>query len=509
MNRFLSLIVLVLTASCAHQPQPNPQPASTPADSTGQWPSYNNQLSGERFANLDEINAKNIALVKIHCAYDTKESVSFQTGLVEIDGALYATTEQDTFSIDPNTCKQNWRTHEKYKKTYLNVNRGVAVMDGRVFRGLNNGNVVAYDAKTGKKIWSTKVTDIPNAEMIDAAPVAFRGHIYIGNSGGDNKGVKGRMYSLNAATGKIDWSFYLVPKQHGDKTWSVEGQSPDITKTWANAGKKDFPITGGGVWTSFTIDEAANTLFVPGGNPAPDFVKDAREGENLYTGSVVELDISNGNYKNHHPIVLDDFHDYDVSSAPALIKSRAGQELLVVTPKDGHLYVIDRKSNKQLARIPMTTITNEKAPILKEGTRFCPGTQGGSEWNGPSYISTTNLIYSGQVDWCSTVRLTGKDKLASMTIHQPWTGVDPKDKKELYGAMDDKTNATDWVVAIDADSTQKAWSYHASAPVFAGVTSTVGDLVLSGDMGGEFFALNAHTGEKLFRQHLKAPLAAV
>lgn len=498
-------------AACAHDAKEPPAQATagaasaaaalTPAaDTIADWPSYNNTLDSIRFSNLAEINTQNVKSLKVLCEYDTKETVSFQTSLVEVNGALYGTTEQDTFAIDPNTCKEIWRAHENYPKTILNVNRGVAVMDGKVFRGLNNGTVVAYDEKTGKKTWTTKISDKPKVEMIDASPIAHDGLVYIGNAGGDNKGVKGRMYALEAATGKIAWEFYLVPKEEKDKARGPQGKSPSTIGTWKN--KQGIPITGGGVWTTFTYDVESNSLIVPGGNPAPDFVKDVREGENLYAGSVVQLDGKTGDYQKHFPIVLDDFHDYDVSSAPALIKTRGGKSIMAVTPKDGHLYIIDRSNNKQIARLAMTTIENEKEPLTKSGTRFCPGTQGGSEWNGPAYSRLTNLIYSGQVDWCSTVRLTGKDTLAAVPMNQPWTGVDPKDKKELYGKLDDQSKRAGWVVATDADSAQKAWTFKTKGPILGAVTATAGDLILTGDMDGIFYALDAKTGANLWQYDL-------
>ncbi len=105
------------------------------------WPSYNNTLTSERYATLDAVDSKNAAGLKVLCSFDTGEQVSFQTGLVEVDGALFATTEHDTFSIDANTCKQNWRTHEEFASGALKVNRGLAWLDGRVFRGTADGRV--------------------------------------------------------------------------------------------------------------------------------------------------------------------------------------------------------------------------------------------------------------------------------------------------------------------------------------------------------------------------------
>jgi alcohol dehydrogenase (cytochrome c) len=151
--------------------------------------------------------------------------------------------------------------------------------------------------------------------------------VFIGNAGGDIKGVKGRMYALDAKTGKIVWEFYLVPKAEGDPTRGPLGTSPLNASTWGNS-LSGVPITGGATWTSYTLDPDTGLLYVPGGNPAPDFAPDVREGSNLYSGSVVILDAMTGAYMNHFKIVPKDWHDWDVSGAPAIIKTAGGKKVL-------------------------------------------------------------------------------------------------------------------------------------------------------------------------------------
>ena len=149
------------------------------------WPSYNRTLTSDRYANLEAIDTKNVTGLKVLCSFDTGEQMSFQTGLVQVDGALFATTAQDTFSIDPNNCKQNWRTHEDFAAGDLKVNRGPAWFDHRVFRGTADGRVIAYDAKNGKRLWSTAIADAAKGESVPAAPIAWEGMVFIGNAGGE------------------------------------------------------------------------------------------------------------------------------------------------------------------------------------------------------------------------------------------------------------------------------------------------------------------------------------
>ena len=162
--------VLALVASLAHA-------------ANADWPTYNRTLTSDRYAALETIDNKNVIGLKVLCTFDTGEQVSFQTGLVQVDGALFATTERDTFSIDPNNCKQNWRSHEDSPSGDLKVNRGLAWLDHRVFRGTADGKVIAYDAKNGKRLWATVIADASKGESVPAAPIAWDGLVFIGNAG--------------------------------------------------------------------------------------------------------------------------------------------------------------------------------------------------------------------------------------------------------------------------------------------------------------------------------------
>src|ERR1700690_1134775 len=278
-------------------------------------PTYNTTFTSDPYRNLQTIDNKNVTGLKVLCTFDTGEQVSFQTGLLQVDGALFGTTERDTFSIDPNNCKQNWRSHEDSPSGDLKVNRGLAWLDHRVFRGTADGKVIAYDAKNGKRLWATVIADASKGESVPAAPIAWEGLVFIGNAGGDNKGVKGRMYALDAKDGPIVWEFFLVPKSPGDAARGPAGSDPGsrTVSSWRNA--KGFPITGGATWTSYSLDPTTGLLFVPAGNPAPDFIKETRPGENLFASSVVILDAKTGAYRRHFQLVKGDFHDWDVSSA--------------------------------------------------------------------------------------------------------------------------------------------------------------------------------------------------
>jgi alcohol dehydrogenase (cytochrome c) len=480
---------------------PRPDSTTQKGASVGAWPSYNKTLTSERYSQLAEINASNASRLKVLCTYDTGQYTSFESGLIMVNDALIGTTEHDIFSISPVDCHENWRTHEAYTPaSALKVNRGAAYWDGLLFRGTEDGRVLAYDFKTGKRVWATVVADPKFGESTPAAPIAWNGLVFIGNAGGDNKGVKGRMYALNALdakTGKIVWEFYLVPKTDGDIARGPQGTTPLDSSTWKNAA--GTPITGGATWTSYTLDPTTGLLYIPGGNPAPDFATGPREGTNLYSGSVVVLDAKTGAYKTHFKLVPKDWHDWDVSSAPALIQTRGGKDLMSVAPKDGHLYGFDLATGAMLYRTPVTKIDNADAPFaINKAVHFCPGSVGGAEWNGPAYDSQTNLILVGEVEWCTTVTLQNDQQIRDVKLGKPWSGMATINPYHTYGTPDSFGKWAGWLYAVDADTGAWMWRLKSNYPILSGVTPTAGGIVFFGDMGGNFYVLNAANGEKLW-----------
>jgi len=475
--------------------------AETPLRSvtTGDWPSYNRTLASERYSPLNEITTNNVGKLKVLCTYDVGQYSAFESGLIMVDNALIGTTQFDIFSLNPATCAENWRTHEVYPPALLSANRGAAYMDGTLFRGTQDGRVLAYDFKTGKRIWETTIADPKRGETVPSAPIAWNGLVFVGNAGGDFKGGKGRMYALDAKAGKIVWEFFLVPRTEGDTIRGPQGTTPLDMSTWKNA--SGIPITGGGTWTSYTLDTKTGLLYVPGGNPAPDFAIGAREGENLFTDSVVVLDARTGDYKHHFKIVLKDWHDWDVSNPPILIQTMGGKQLMSVAPKDGHLYGFDLADNSLLYRVPVTTVEDVATEFSPgDSVRFCPGAVGGAEWNSPAYDPETNLVFIGEVDWCDTVTVKDVKELRSVKTGEPWAGMATWNPFWMFGHTG--RDWAGWVYAVDADTGVWKWRLKSNYPILGGMTPTAGGVVFFGDIGGNFYALDAANGRKLWGQDL-------
>jgi alcohol dehydrogenase (cytochrome c) len=500
--RYLNAPAGTLTTELSGTATATEATGQAPAADPGDWPSYNKTLTSNRFSALNQITRQNVGGLTVLCTYDTGQYTGFNSGLIEVEGALIAATEYDIFSIDPNTCHENWRVHEDYTPASpQGVNRGAAFMDGVLYRGTQDGRVIAYDAKTGKQLWQTFIADAKKGESVPAAPIAWQGLVFAGNAGGDVKGVKGRMYALDGKTGKIVWEFYLVPKAEGDVTRGPQADSPLDRSSWRNA--PDTPITGGATWTSYTLDPEAGLIYVPGGNPAPDFATAPREGENLYSGSVVVLDAKTGAYKTHFKIVPKDWHDWDVSSAPAIIETAGGKKLLSVAPKDGHLYGFDLASGTQLYRMPVTRVEDaDKTFSAGVAVHYCPGSIGGAEWNGPAYDPETNLIMVGEVDWCTTATLQSPEKLQKTAAGTPWSGEDTRNPYNIWGKQDPFGSWAGWLYASDADTGAWKWRVKTNYPIQSGVTPTAGGVVFFGDMGGNFYAVDAANGQKLWGRQM-------
>jgi len=302
--------------------------------------------------------------------------------------------------------------------------------------------------------------------------------------------VTGHVYAFDANDGHVVWRFDVVPA------------SGPARATWPNADR--YPITGGAFWTSFTLDAEHGVLYVPAGNPAPDFDAEARGGDNLYTNSIIALDTATGRMLGYNQIVKRDNHDWDVNSPPALATTAAGRAIVASANKDGLLSVLDRgrlvsgsplgTTEAALAnalpiiyQVPTTTRENADVPLSRtEAVRFCPGIQGGNEWNGAAFHPTLNTLYVGAVDWCATVKLQTEPVVPA--IGAIWFG---SEGQQIQGPPDE---AKGWLTAYDADTGAVRWKFAAQAPVLAGVTPTAGGLVFSADLKGWLRAFDAETG---------------
>lgn len=464
---------------------------SVAVDPAADWPLYNRSLDGARSSPLAEITTANVSHLARVCDATLGEQADLQSGPVVVAGTIYLTTAQNTYAIDAVTCRLRWKYNYAYSPGPdfdLKVNRGVAFAAGRLFRGSNDGRVYALDARTGRELWNVVAANPRHGETFPAAPVVWKGVVLIGNAGGDNFGVTGRIMAFDTADGGRRWSMPLVPESGpAAATWPVHTEV--------------IPKAGGATWTSYALDTLTGELLLGTGNAAPDFLLAARTGADLHTTSVVVVDTKDGTLGWTTQLVTNDIHDWDLSAAPLLVTTHDGRRLVIEAGKDGYLHALDRSTGHVVYRTEVATHLNADVPFGSTPTRFCPGVNGGVEWNGPAFARAAGLLVVGSIDWCTTVTIAPVGKLEGKS-GLPWTG--SAALKAPFGVPD--TTRSGWLTAVDAERGTIRWRYQSAVPMVAGVTATAGGLILTGDLKGDVLAFDAATGKLLWHDATGLPI---
>jgi len=449
---------------------------------TTSWLMYNKGYRAERFSALNQINVGNAGKLRPVCMFQLGELGTFSTGPVVYDGILYATTHLGTYAIDATTCTKLWSHQHVAQGPEMNAtNKGVAIAGGRVIRGTQDGFLYALDAKTGAPLWVRQVADWTIGEGVGAAPIVWNDIVYVGKAGGD-WGIRGRMMAFNVSDGSPAWSFNLIPRA---------GETG--ADTWQNSESADHG--GGAAWVTYALDRDTGTLFIPVGNPGPDYNNAMRPGANLFTISTVALDARTGKLKWWYQLRANDNHDWDATTVSLF--DAGGKKLVATAGKEGILHVVNRDNGKLVFKLPMTTMLNHDVPLTPEGVRVCP--VAGVQWNGAAHSQTTGLLYVNAIDWC-TVFKSGPDPKWVATV--PFTGL-----ANGWGTNDPISKWSGWINAVNPQTGKMAWRVHTAAPMYAALTPTAGNVLFTGDLGGNFLALDARNGKVLYRFNTGGPIA--
>jgi alcohol dehydrogenase (cytochrome c) len=309
-------------------------------------------------------------------------------------------------------------------------------------------------------------------------PLIFGDLIIYGPAGAD-WGSKNWIGAFRLDNGEPVWRFNLVP----------DANEPGAD-SWTNPQAREHG--GGSVWTPVSFDAEHGVLFVPVGNPAPDFYREVRPGTNLYTDSVVALDLKTGKLLWYHQFRANDMHDWDLSQVSPIFRAVVNgkpRNLLTVSGKDGLLRMVDRDSHELLYQLPITTRENAEAEPTVTGAHICPGLLGGMEWNGPAYNSKTNTLFVATVDWCGIFKKTENPPQFAQNSHYYGGSVTPDARDQAKG----------WLYAIDAADGSVRWRRQWPTPLVAGVTATAGGVLFTGDLNNDFLAIDARDGRTLYR----------
>lgn len=497
----LKQLRLEVTATAAPRPEPpafvpgapgavpaanGPDHATlTAASASSDWLSHNHDYAGTRHSPLTGITADNASRLTPICAFQVGERADFQTGPIVHDGVMFLTTSTATIALDAATCRVKWRhTWQTRDDTGWNRNRGVAIKDGRVVRATPDGYLLALNADTGALLWARQVSKPAEGETLTMAPMIFEDLVLVGPAGSENN-VQGWVGAFRVTDGTPVWRFSTVPKP-GDPAYD----------TWKNPLK--IPVGGGAVWTSFSLDVDTGDLHIAVTNPSPDLPVHLRQGDNLYTNSIVALDVRTGRLRWYRQLIKNDSHDWDVTHVTPLLTASingTARRLVTTAGKDGMLRAIDRDSKAVVYEAAVTTRENADVPVGLTPIRACPGVLGGVEWNGPAFNPGTNLLYVPAVDWCATF------VAFEQVRHIPG-------KLYLGGDVDrdPPSRAQGWVTAVDASTGAVRWKFRSSRPMVAAVTSTAGNVVFTGELTGDFVTLDALTGDVLYRFNTGGPM---
>jgi len=509
------------------------QLVATPRDG---WVTNGGNVYNQRYSPLDQISRDTVSKLKAdwHVSLDgsgTGAKYSGQGQPLVYDGVIYMSTgADDVFAVDVETGQKLWTYQANLDDTNDEVccgwsNRGVALGDGKVFVGQLDGKLVALDQRTGQVAWSIQAERWQDGFSITGAPLYFEGMVITGFAGAD-KGVRGRVKAYDAKTGKLRWTFYTIPGpgEPGHDTWPADND------TWKYGGAS--------VWQTPAADPETGMIYFSTGNAAPDLNGAVREGDNLYSASIVALDAKTGKYKWHFQQVHHDIWDYDSPNPVILFDVVIGGKLrkgIGEVSKTGWLYLLDRVTGKPLIGIDERPVPQEPRQktaatqpypvgdpvvphaidIAPEGFHLTHGGQiftpfwdkpvivkptgtGGANWPPSSYDPETGLFYVCAHDNIGGYRggfkdndgpVRGKSYNGGEFVHvgTPTRGI--------FAAMDVRTNRIAW---------RQQWN----DMCYSGSVVTGGGLVFVGRSDGRLTALDKANGDKLWEFQTDAGINA-
>lgn len=472
------------------------------------WLHTNGDYAQTRFYPGTQINTGNVKKLQPVFTFQTEVRESMETAPIVVDGIMYMTTSYNhVYALDAVTGKEFW--HYKHKMGPITTfccgpnNRGVAVEGGKLFMGTLDARLVALDAKTGKLLWDTEIADPEKGYSETMAPTVVDGKVLIGTNGGEY-GIRGFVKAFDSNTGKLVWTFHTIPEKGHEGVWAENDATGrnmhrDIAAEKAALARDSsfYQTLGGGVWMNPAVDLKTRTIFFVVGNPSPDLYGAERPGDNLYTDSMVAVNLDTGAYKWHFQYIAHDVWDLDAVSPPILmdVKDKSGKMVPAVIHggKTGHVYVHNRETGA-LIRFSEAMIPQENMWVLPtaQGARMLPGANGGVEWSPMAVNPKLRLAYA-------------------LNLHQPMTyhvetAKYPGGKLWLGGAFKVIEGEKQWgrLAAVNVDTGKMAWKFDTEQPLIGGALATAGDLVFYGEGNGLFRALNAKNGKLLWEYNCGA-----
>ena len=456
------------------------------------WLTYSGNYSSHRHSSLTEINRDTVADLVPLWSYQKNTLHKFETTPIVVDGVMFISEPpSDVTALDTRTGRPLW----KYTRQLPNdipvccgwVNRGVAVLGDTVYVGTLDAHLVALDANSGLVRWDVEIIDYKRGVAVTVAPLAVKDKIVIGMAGGEF-GVRGFLDAYDAKTGERAWRFFTVPGpgEPGNETWAGDSWKRGSATTW---------VTG-------SYDPDTNLVYWGTGNPGPDWNGEVRLGDNLYSDSLIAIDLDSGKLKWHFQFTPHDVHDWDSTEVPVLMDGvvRGQQRKLVLfANRNAFYYVLDRQTGEFLQakafakqtwaeglddsgrpmRLPNT------APSI-EGTQVYPSVPGATNWISPSYSPVDHLFF------VTTLEMGH--------IFHKGEAIFKEGSRYTAGGAREIPNEEPYteIRALGPETGALKWAFPAGARTRAGVLSTAGGLVFGSGDDGSFFALDSKTGKPLW-----------
>ena len=483
------------------------------SDEPQNWLTYNGTYSSQRHSGLNQITAANVGDLESKWVLQNQVFGAWQSNPIVVDGIMYVTQRpNDVMAVDPVTGRVFWvyrHTPAENARVCCGANnRGVAILDDKVFMGTLDARLIALDAINGQPIWEIEVADVNLAYSITMAPLVVKDKVIVGVGGGEY-GIRGFIAAYDADTGEEAWRFNTIPGpgEPGHDTW--EGD--------------DWEHGGASVWITGSYDPDLNLTYWGVGNPGPDWNPEQRPGDNLYSDAVVALDADTGELVWYFQFTPNDGYDYDSVQVPVLVDMEwngVPSKLMLWANRNGYFYVLDRVTGEFLTGTPFVRVnwssgldeTGRPIPTPQPlGSPTWPGNQGGTNWYPPSFSPETELFYfSAWEDYATIYRpeeseyipgrafLGGGFDVLTPTPGAPGVGI---------GRTNPINNWTDEVghgtlIAMDPRTGEARWKYEQFDVSDGGMLTTASDLLFTGGREGHFHALDARTGELLWRASL-------
>jgi alcohol dehydrogenase (cytochrome c) len=470
-----------------------------PADGS-RWLTFGGNYTNQRHSPLTQISPQNVTRLAPQWTFQTGTLGNFETTSLLRDNVLYVTGPQNVaWAIDARTGRQIWRYRRELPPGLTAccglVNRGFAMLDDKLYMVTLDAHLLALDRQTGAIVWDATLLDYLKGYASTIAPIVVKDKVIASVAGGEF-GIRGFIDAYDAKTGKRAWRFYTIP-----------GPGEPGNKTWAN---DSWKIGGAGVWVTGAYDPELNLLYFGTGNPGPDYHSESREGDNLYSTSLLALNADTGQLRWHYQFTPHDVHDWDSTEVPILADIPvAGQPRKVVmfANRNGFYYTLDRITGKVIVAKPFVQTTWAKEvdrvgrPILlpghmpsETGTVTCPDITGGTNFWQPSYDPSTRTFFVNAREACMTFyswkpeykegeRFTGGAGQRVSSSESP-----------VYGALR----------AIDPATGDRKWEFRYLSPSTAGLLTTASGLIFSGDNDGNLLALDSRGGKLLWRYQMGA-----